>query len=201
MTSAAVGLGYGKHIWDMDTSVFPRLVLVSNVAGTFSILAALWSKTSFAMTVLRISTGWMRWAIWFIIMSLTVIMGASAMFEWVKCTPVEKNWNGEIPGTCWPTQVVIYYYSFSSGKLRVGGAETLPPSLPEALVLICVCPVHSILGRNGHYSGVIPLEDYLGDDDEQAREDRRVIRHEHGRLVRLAHAGGLESSVRANRCL
>ena len=63
MTSAAVGLGYGKHIWDMDTSVFPRLVLVSNVAGTFSILAALWSKTSFAMTVLRISTGWMRWAI------------------------------------------------------------------------------------------------------------------------------------------
>ncbi len=99
----------------MDESLFPQLNLVSNVAGTFSILAALWSKTSFAMTVLRISTGWMRWAIWFIIMSMSVIMGASAMFEWIRCTPIEKNWISNIDGTCWPISVVISYYQFSTG--------------------------------------------------------------------------------------
>jgi len=134
MTSAAVSLGYGKHIWDMDPTVFPPLILVSNVAGTFSILAALWSKTSFAMTVLRISTGWVRWAVWMIIVSLTVIMGAAAAFEWIKCTPVEKNWNKKLQGTCWPTEVVIYYYSFSSGTSFTRRTEK---RLPHSQTPLC----------------------------------------------------------------
>jgi hypothetical protein len=99
----------------MDPTIFPRLNLVSNIAGTFSILAALWSKTSFAITVLRISTGWMRWTIWFMIASMNIIMGASAMFEWIKCTPIEKSWMGDqVNGSCWPMSVVVTYYMFST---------------------------------------------------------------------------------------
>ncbi len=112
-------LGYGKHFYDIETKNLVELSLVSNVAGTFSILAALWSKTSFAMTVLRISTGWVRWTIWFIIMSLSVVMGAAAMFEWIHCTPIAKTWDIRVKGSCWPQSVVVTYYMFTSGESRL----------------------------------------------------------------------------------
>ncbi|KIH92540.1 hypothetical protein SPBR_02831 [Sporothrix brasiliensis 5110] len=113
-TTAATSFGYGKHLWDIDGDSFYPLNVVATLAGFFSILAAVWSKTSFAMTVLRISTGWMRWAIWFIIMSVNVILGASAIFQWIRCMPVQKIFDASIDGACWPQDVVSTYNTFST---------------------------------------------------------------------------------------
>lgn len=115
-TSASVSLGYGKHLWDFKQEELIRLPLFGQTAGFFSILAALWSKTSFAMTVLRISSGWIRRLIWFIIMSLTIVMGSSALFQWIHCMPVEKTYDYRVEGTCWAPGIMVGYFMLTTSE-------------------------------------------------------------------------------------
>lgn len=101
----------------MDPSMFlefPDLLKVINVAGTFSLTAAIWSKTSFALTLLRLTQGWLKMVVWFIIISMNIAMGLSALFIWVQCTPIEKSWNFFAEGTCWPPEVLVHYNIFSA---------------------------------------------------------------------------------------
>ena len=111
-------LGYGLHFWDlpMDMENGIKMITVINVAGTFSLTAAIWSKTSFALTMLRLTDGWMKNAIWFIIISMNIAMGLSALFVWIQCRPIEKAWNPFLDGTCWHPSVLVNYDIFSAGK-------------------------------------------------------------------------------------
>ena len=93
-----------------------QLVKVINAAGTFSIVSAIWSKTSFALTLLRLTDGRFKLIIWVIIITMNIAMGLSALFIWVQCQPVQKSWNFLVPGTCWPPYVLVNYDIFSAGK-------------------------------------------------------------------------------------
>jgi hypothetical protein len=111
-------LGYGYHIWDFPPELLPSifdLLKVINLSGTFSLTAAIWSKTSFALTLLRLTEGWMKVVVWFIIISMNIAMGLSALFIWVQCTPIEKSWNVLMEGTCWSPEVLVHYNYFSAG--------------------------------------------------------------------------------------
>ncbi len=117
-----VQTGYGKHTWDIFGQ-YPADIMnlgfrLLNVAGTFSVTAAIWSKTSFAVTLLRLTETERHWklALWFIIVSTNIAMGLSALFPWVSCTPVDKAWNMMTPGTCWPGYIIVYYNIFSAGE-------------------------------------------------------------------------------------
>ena len=44
---------------------FSNTILLAEVTGTFAITAAIWSKSAFAVTLLRLSEGWMKALIWF----------------------------------------------------------------------------------------------------------------------------------------
>ena len=110
-------IGYGKHIWDFHPKDLPMFLFVSNTSGFFSILGAMWSKTSFALTVLRISDGWTKKAIWFMVVSINVLMGFNALATYIQCTPVEKLWSPFMTdGRCWPKEVIINYNIFTSGE-------------------------------------------------------------------------------------
>lgn len=108
-------LGYGLHIWDFDVvnNMAPLLLLV-NMAGSFSATAAIWSKTSFAITLLRLTHGWMKWFLWFIIITMNIAMGLTALFPWVNCTPIRKSWEVFTPGECWDPTVTVNYNLFSA---------------------------------------------------------------------------------------
>ena len=115
-TTASVSFGFGQHLWDVNPQDFIPLNLVAIIAGFFSILAAMWSKTSFALTLLRISQPWMKKAIWVIIITLNAVMGASALIQWIHCMPVKKSWDSQVEGTCWPNRIVVTYYQFTTCK-------------------------------------------------------------------------------------
>ncbi len=102
MTSVSVSYGYGRFIADISQADLEMLPRVSNVAGFFSILAALWSKTSFALTLTRISDEWLLRIVWLIIVSTNLIMGASAIMLWIEM-PIETR---------------IVFFMFSTGKWR-----------------------------------------------------------------------------------
>jgi hypothetical protein len=98
--------GLGKHIWDVDPTTIPQLVFLGNIAGSFGIVATAWSKTSFAITLLRLShKKWMTAVIWFIIVSMNLILGVTAICFWVPCHPIAKQWNRELDGECWDPEV------------------------------------------------------------------------------------------------
>jgi hypothetical protein len=115
VTSETVKVGYGRHTYDIPLDVLiGKLPLLANIGGTFSILAAVWSKTSFAITLLRIAQGWMWAGIWCIIVSMNVAMGLSALFIWIQCTPIEKSWNPLIEGQCFEMDIIINFLIFSA---------------------------------------------------------------------------------------
>ncbi|KAK4448701.1 hypothetical protein QBC34DRAFT_464415 [Podospora aff. communis PSN243] len=115
LISLNITIGYGKHIWDFHPKDIPMFLLVSNTSGFFSILAAMWSKTSFALTVLRISDGWVKKVVWVLIISTNIFMGFGALSTYIQCTPMWKLWSPFMTeGSCWPKQVIIDYNIFTA---------------------------------------------------------------------------------------
>ncbi|KAK3938425.1 putative integral membrane protein [Diplogelasinospora grovesii] len=108
-TTANIRLGFGLHTWTVPQENFLTMGILSNTSGFMSVLALTLSKTSFAVTLLRLSDGWTRWLVWFIIIVLNVTQILAALFFWVYCDPPEKTWNPTIPGKCWPMSVTINY--------------------------------------------------------------------------------------------
>jgi len=87
ITVNVTSLGEGKHIYNLDESVLPALELNGNVSGTLSIIAAALSKTSFGITLLRLTTRHMKWFIWFLLATMNVALGISAVFIWIQTSP------------------------------------------------------------------------------------------------------------------
>lgn len=57
----------------------------------------------------------MRQFIWFIIISVNVVLASNGVIHWVQCWPVEKTWHYFMPGSCFPADVVRYYNTAVAG--------------------------------------------------------------------------------------
>ncbi|CAK7220168.1 hypothetical protein SCUCBS95973_004067 [Sporothrix curviconia] len=120
LSTWSVTLGEGQHVWDVDPAHYGTIGMLGNLTGTFSILGAVWSKTSFALTLLRLlSTPRMRWMLWLAIAGMNVAMGLNAVFLWVRCLPLVKTWDPAVSGTCWAPQVYPIYGIFAAGYSAV----------------------------------------------------------------------------------
>lgn len=117
MTTISIPLGLGKHTAVVPVQNLGEIGLRGNINGTFSVLAAAWSKTSFALTLLRLmgDKKWARCFLWFAIVSMNLFLFNNALFQWIKCWPVSKTWNVLEPGTCWPAGVQTAYGVFAGG--------------------------------------------------------------------------------------
>ena len=107
-------LGFGMHIWDIDLSNQEKMMLPTNIVATFSIIASVWCKTSFGVTLLHVTDGWIRKTTWFCIVSMNMAVFLSALFVWINCTPIEKTWNYYMEGTCWDPVVTLHYNIFAA---------------------------------------------------------------------------------------
>ncbi|KAG7286887.1 hypothetical protein NEMBOFW57_009205 [Staphylotrichum longicolle] len=70
---------YGMHDWDLNIYNPPRFMVIIYSRATLSITAAVWTKTAFALTLLRLTTGMTKAFVWFIIISMNIAMGFAAM--------------------------------------------------------------------------------------------------------------------------
>ncbi|KAJ2989600.1 hypothetical protein NUW58_g3386 [Xylaria curta] len=189
-TSVAISLGWGKQPYDIPPKHWPGILLALIISGMFSILAAAISKTSFALTLLRISNGWVKCVIWFSIVTVNVILSLSVIFNWVQCTPVEKNFNPIVPGRspdslfllcasyqrlefqrgAYPTRPTLTTSSNTKGFLpQIGSANSrfanrlmLAKGNPHRIQRLCC----SVLRSRGHFISASTLESYLEYGDE-----------------------------------
>ncbi|KAF5013959.1 hypothetical protein FDECE_88 [Fusarium decemcellulare] len=96
-----VTLGFGKDMSEVDPANVPEIALVATINGVFCVFAATWSKTSFALTLIRLQGGWMNTLLWAVIVLMNIIMDLVIVFSFVKCTPAQKVWHSNMPGKCW----------------------------------------------------------------------------------------------------
>jgi hypothetical protein len=116
LQSVAVTYGLGRLYAELDSPAISAVSLYSVAAGFGSILATCWSKTSFAMSLLRISNGWVKWFVWFIIISVNLVLGSNGALQWAQCWPIPKRWHYEMEGTCFPPKVMQDYNAFVAGE-------------------------------------------------------------------------------------
>ncbi|CAN9173621.1 unnamed protein product [Alternaria alternata] len=114
ITQAGQQLGFGKRTEDIPVKYLTTVALGMSVAASISCFASTFSKISFGVTLLRLTTGYLRWFVWFCIVTLFLIMLPSALATWVQCHPMEKAWNDTIPGTCWDPSHSINYGIFNA---------------------------------------------------------------------------------------
>lgn len=118
--SVSIALGFGKHVFAIDAQQLPVIQILGNVSASAAIFAAVWSKTSFGITLLRIAEGkLMRSAIWCIIVSMNLLMSVHAVMPWIQCDPVSKTWNRDEPGSCWDPRINIVYGMVAGCKFHV----------------------------------------------------------------------------------
>lgn len=111
-----VHVGLGSHSTSSAVQQTP-LQLSVLVATVFSVLGAAWSKTSFAITLLRITRDGSRglyWGIWCVVITMNVVLTFNAIVQFVWCTPVQAAWNASIHGACWDREVVVLYTQFAA---------------------------------------------------------------------------------------
>ncbi|KAB5582247.1 hypothetical protein GE09DRAFT_262041 [Coniochaeta sp. 2T2.1] len=97
--SVMVSWGFGLHSWDRPWSA-PDELLMQWARNTLTMTAAAWAKTGFGVTLLRFTEGWMKWTVWFLLVTMNLVVAANAIMNWVGCHPVEKSWRPDVAGYC-----------------------------------------------------------------------------------------------------
>jgi hypothetical protein len=115
LISVMVHNGLGLHTSQLSLFQLQTLGPLILARASLTIIATVWSKTSFAVTLLRLAEGWLKPVLWFILVTMNIAMGLSVVFGFVQCTPIAKSINMTLPGTCWPFTTLLYY-SMSSGS-------------------------------------------------------------------------------------
>ncbi|KAK3316833.1 hypothetical protein B0H66DRAFT_478826 [Apodospora peruviana] len=116
MQSTDTLLGFASRNHEIKPGDLDTIRLISLIAGFFLILASGWSKTSFAITLLRLvvqpavhKSDWVKRFLWFVIVTTNLAVGVSGFFQWVQCTPFDKLWRHSLEGDCLPKNTINTY--------------------------------------------------------------------------------------------
>lgn len=68
----------------------PTFALPGRITSTFQVVALAWSKTSFAMTLLRVVPRKPeKWTLYLAMFTLNAVLAVSAMLPWISCVPLQ----------------------------------------------------------------------------------------------------------------
>ena len=109
----------GHHSWDLQINDPVKFLILLSSRATVTITAIAWTKTAFAVRLLRLTRGHVHRFVWFIIVSITVAMGFSAAVPWIQCQPLAKGWNPSIPGACWAPGVGTTIWMVTGGSFSL----------------------------------------------------------------------------------
>ncbi|KAI1382850.1 uncharacterized protein F4822DRAFT_98770 [Hypoxylon trugodes] len=88
--------------------------LLTTIVGTLFFIAAIWSKTSFAITLFRIAGPKLKIALRMIMISMNGITCVSVILRWLQCRPTRLIWDSQAHGTCWNRNVILGVTIFAS---------------------------------------------------------------------------------------
>ncbi|KAM0329274.1 hypothetical protein ACHAQA_004579 [Verticillium albo-atrum] len=96
-------LGFGRTLM-----MTPTMSTVLYCADNTHKMALALTKTSFAVTLLRISSGWQIYLIWFLVISMNIQFAVHIILTWrVICPIIPGDTTPHLPGTCWEASQAI----------------------------------------------------------------------------------------------
>lgn len=108
LTITSTNYGIGLHINFISSEDLVTALRLLYVGRFIAIIALAISKTSFAVTLLHLAmTAWQRYVLWFIIVSLNIVMWFSALSLFIQCNPIQKAWDLNAAGTCWNPKIQV----------------------------------------------------------------------------------------------
>lgn len=131
-----VQVGVGSHVNSSRVEQVP-VQLCTIIATVFSVLGAAWSKTSFALTLLRITgasnSRMLYWAIWGVVVSMNAVLSFNAIVWFVYCKPSAGAWDATLHARCWNRAVVVNYTRFAAAYS--GAMDFALAVVPWAVIL------------------------------------------------------------------
>ncbi|KAK0625877.1 hypothetical protein B0T14DRAFT_599372 [Immersiella caudata] len=104
-TTLVVENGLGHHSWDLRISDLAAYIKIISARATFTLTTLGWTKTSFGITLLRLTKGRTKAFVWFCIVTINITTFISALVPWIQCEPISKTWNPMEEGWCWAPKV------------------------------------------------------------------------------------------------
>lgn len=134
-TTYSTTVGLGSHVGSLATQDYQgaSLQLMVIIATVFSVLGAAWSKTSFALTLLRITKGPVNWLVWVVIISLNVILTFNVIIQFIWCSPSAAAWTAIHGARCWPRAVSVDYTIFAAAYSA--GMDFILAVIPWAIIM------------------------------------------------------------------
>lgn len=145
----------------------------------FAIAGMIWSKTGFGITLLRVMQGLTKAIVWFLIITINIFLGFSAVIDFIACRPVSAVWDPDTPGAkCWPGSYVVKYHIFSSSKFC--------QMVSVSDQFLTFSSFSSVFCFRRYCFCFAPVEDSVGSSNEGEGEDWRRRGYEHGYRVSLS---------------
>ncbi|KAF2679290.1 hypothetical protein K458DRAFT_314560 [Lentithecium fluviatile CBS 122367] len=112
--TVAARYGVGHHLLEIPPPYIYWMLFWLDHGLTCTILSVSLSKTSFAITLLRFAPRpWQRYMIWFVIISLNIIMTLVVILQYAQCDPIQKRWDATLAGKCYDHHIIIDYSMFA----------------------------------------------------------------------------------------
>lgn len=137
LITKAVQMGVvGRHVFAIENEeVIPPALKLVYISFVIMIIGCVLSKTSFAITLLRIVTKtWMKVLLWVIIITMNAIMWLCAVCYLAQCKPASALWDTKLLATaqCWPP-IVFEVIALAAGAYS-GTMDLLLALLPWAIL-------------------------------------------------------------------
>ncbi|KAK8085651.1 hypothetical protein PG997_006922 [Apiospora hydei] len=120
LISINISHGFGKHASELKLT-YPQVVQMSlrgAINGSLLILGAAWSKSSFAVTLLRMTKGGLKWSIIIVMATMNAFLIASIFVNYFSCNPPSKTFDPMTPGVCSDESIHIAVDVAASGGFK-----------------------------------------------------------------------------------
>ncbi|KAF6817463.1 hypothetical protein CSOJ01_02385 [Colletotrichum sojae] len=106
---------FGRPGFPITIDNISTLAVVGLSSITCSFVGQVWSKTAFAISLLRMCEGWKKAFVWFSIISMNILFAFAALSFWIGCVPLEKRWKPfNVDGVCYDLKWVVSFGIFVS---------------------------------------------------------------------------------------
>ncbi|EFQ28938.1 uncharacterized protein GLRG_04082 [Colletotrichum graminicola M1.001] len=114
LTEFLIKSRFGRPGFPINAHNISILAIVGLASLTCSFVGQVWSKTAFAISILRMCDGWKKAFVWFAIISMNILFAFSASSFWIGCVPLKKRWDLFSDGTCYDLKWVVSFGIFVS---------------------------------------------------------------------------------------
>ena len=120
LSIASTYYGMGTHVKDLRSVDFVYANKLITIGQFFALGSIAVAKSSFCVTLLRLSAStWQKWLLWTILVTTNLMLWLCGIFLFTACTPTAKKWDPSIPGKCWSYRAQIYFALWSGGECAV----------------------------------------------------------------------------------